>query len=37
MIRSLYKKLDIPPGLLIREPAARYRVRRAVKRPKVKR
>lgn len=31
MIRALYEKLDIPPGLLIREPVARYRVKRAVK------
>ncbi len=37
MIRSLYKKLDIPPGLLIREPAAKYRVTPTVKRPKKKR
>lgn len=37
MIRSLYEKLDIPPGLLIREPAAKYTATRAVKRPKVKR
>jgi HTH-type transcriptional regulator/antitoxin HigA len=37
MIRSLYEKLGIPPGLLIREPAANYKVRRAVKRPTVKR
>lgn len=36
MIRSLCEKLDIPPGLLIREPAAEYRVTRAVKRPTVK-
>jgi antitoxin component HigA of HigAB toxin-antitoxin module len=36
MIRSLYEKLDIPPGLLIREPAAEYRVTGAVKRPAVK-
>lgn len=35
MIRSLYEKLDIPPGLLIREPAAEYRVTGAVKRPTV--
>jgi HTH-type transcriptional regulator / antitoxin HigA len=29
MIRALHEKLDIPPALLIREPAAVYRVRRA--------
>ncbi|MGD9691149.1 MAG: type II toxin-antitoxin system HigA family antitoxin [Steroidobacteraceae bacterium] len=29
MIRALYEKLDIPPGLLIREPPARYRVKPA--------
>lgn len=29
MIRALHEKLDIPPGLLIREPPARYRVKRA--------
>ena len=28
MIRSLYEKLDIAPGLLIREPAAKYKVSR---------
>lgn len=37
MIRSLYKKLDIPPGLLIREPTAKYKLKRPVKRPTVKR
>jgi hypothetical protein len=37
MIRSLYEKLDIPPGLLIREPAAKYRVMRTAKRQKLKR
>lgn len=37
MIRSLYEKLDIPPGLLIREPAAKYRVTRTGKRRKLKR
>lgn len=37
MIRSLYEKLDIPPGLLIREPAAKYKVKRAARRFKVKR
>ena len=29
MIRALHEKLDIPSGLLIREPTARYRVKRA--------
>lgn len=29
MIRSLYEKLDIAPSLLIREPAAHYKVSRA--------
>ena len=29
MIRSLYEKLDLAPSLLIREPAAEYRVSRA--------
>ena len=33
MIRALYEKLDIPPGLLIREPPAQYRVKRASSRP----
>ena len=33
MIRALHEKLDIPPGLLIREPPARYRVKRAASRP----
>ena len=33
MIRALHDKLDIPPGLLIREPAGVYRVRRGTKRP----
>ena len=33
MIRALHEKLDIPPALLIREPAGVYRVRSAVKRP----
>ena len=28
MIRALYERLDIPPALLIREPAAEYRVRK---------
>jgi len=28
MIRALYEKLNIPPALLIREPAAAYRVKR---------
>jgi HTH-type transcriptional regulator/antitoxin HigA len=28
MIRALHEKLDIPPGLLIREPPARYSVKR---------
>jgi antitoxin component HigA of HigAB toxin-antitoxin module len=28
MIRSLYEKLDIAPSLLIREPAAKYKVSR---------
>ena len=37
MIRSLYEKLGIPPGLLIREPAAKYRVKRTAKRRKLKR
>jgi HTH-type transcriptional regulator / antitoxin HigA len=37
MIRSLYERLDIPPGLLIREPAAKYRVTRTAKRHKLKR
>ena len=37
MIRSLYEKLDIPPGLLIREPAAKYRVTRSTKPRKSKR
>ena len=32
MIRALHEKLDIPPGLLIREPPARYRVKRAASR-----
>ena len=32
MIRALHEKLDIPPALLIREPAGVYRVRRRVKR-----
>ena len=32
MIRALYEKLDIPPGLLIREPSARYRVKRTANR-----
>ena len=32
MIRALHEKLDIPPALLIREPAGVYRVRRAAKR-----
>jgi hypothetical protein len=27
MIRALYDKLEIPPELLIREPAAEYKVR----------
>lgn len=36
MIRSLYEKLDIPPGLLIREPAAEYKVSRSVKTPPAK-
>jgi len=27
MIRALYDKLEIPPGLLIREPASEYKVR----------
>jgi len=31
MIRALHEKLDIPPALLIREPAGVYRVRSAVK------
>jgi HTH-type transcriptional regulator/antitoxin HigA len=30
MIRALHEKLDIPPALLIREPAGVYRVRRVV-------
>lgn len=34
MIRALYEKLDIPPGLLIREPAAEYKVTRASRRGK---
>lgn len=29
MIRSLYEELDIAPSLLIREPAAKYRVSRS--------
>ncbi len=33
MIRALHEKLDIPPGLLIREPPARYRVKRASSSP----
>lgn len=33
MIRALHEKIDIPPGLLIREAPARYRVRRAASRP----
>jgi HTH-type transcriptional regulator/antitoxin HigA len=37
MIRSLYERLDIPPGLLIREPAAKYRMTRTGKRRKLKR
>jgi HTH-type transcriptional regulator/antitoxin HigA len=28
MIRALHKRLDLPPALLIREPAGEYRVRR---------
>jgi HTH-type transcriptional regulator/antitoxin HigA len=32
MIRALHEKLDIPPALLIREPAGVYRVRRVVRR-----
>jgi len=32
MIRALHKGLDIPPTLLIREPAGVYRVRRVTKR-----
>ena len=31
MIRALYEKLDIPPVLLIREPAGVYRVRKRKK------
>jgi HTH-type transcriptional regulator/antitoxin HigA len=30
MIRALHEKLDIPPALLIREPAGVYRVRRVM-------
>jgi HTH-type transcriptional regulator/antitoxin HigA len=37
MIRSLYERLDIPPGLLIREPVAKYKVTRTAKRRKSKR
>ena len=33
MIRALHEKLDIPPALLIREPAGVYRVRRMTKKP----
>ena len=33
MIRALHEKLDIPPALLIREPAGVYRVRKMAKRP----
>jgi HTH-type transcriptional regulator/antitoxin HigA len=29
MIRALYERLDIPPALLIREPRAKYRVKRS--------
>ena len=31
MIRSLYEKLDIAPSLLIREPAAKYKVSRTAR------
>lgn len=31
MIRALYEKLDIPPGLLIREPAGVYQARKRKK------
>jgi len=34
MIRALQEKLDIPPALLIREPAGVYRVRKRGKIPK---
>ena len=34
MIRALHEKLDIPPALLIREPAGVYRVRKRGKIPK---
>jgi HTH-type transcriptional regulator/antitoxin HigA len=33
MIRALHEKLDIPPALLIREPAGVYRVRKAARKP----